>query len=102
MMNKELERLITSIQALKQIFEDLGLNANAEIEYKDGSKETINVYETIEKQIVKDINSYDSQLTVEEIDYILSFPNEINIFKRASICMKLKKQKEILTNENTN
>ena len=31
-MNKELERLITSIQALKQIFDDLGLDANVEIE----------------------------------------------------------------------
>ncbi|WP_157844086.1 hypothetical protein [Candidatus Stoquefichus sp. SB1] len=39
------------------------------------------------------------QLTVEEIDYILNYPNEINIFKWSGIVKKLKKQKEILENE---
>ena len=70
MMNKELERLITSIQALKQIFDDLGLDANVKIKYKDDLKETINVYEVIEKQIVKDINLYDCQLSDEYNDKI--------------------------------
>lgn len=100
MMNKELERLITSIQALKQIFDDLGLDANVEIEYKDDTKETINVYEVIEKQIVKDINLYDSQLTIEEIERIdlylnCDLLNDID----GRILNKLQNQKEMLENK---
>lgn len=99
-MNKELERLITSIQALKQIFDDLGLDAKVEIEYKDDSKETINVYEVIEKQIVKDINLYDSQLTIEEIERIdlylnCDLLNDID----ERILNKLQNQKEMLENK---
>lgn len=124
MMNKEIERLLTSIQTLKQIFNDLGLNADIEMEYEDGSKETINVYETIEKQIVKDINSHDCQLTVEEIEKIiylykneLSYlgdnayrhklagnlkmyqEHELEIEKLNKTIDKLQKQKEMLRNE---
>lgn len=41
----------------------------------------------------------DFQLTVQEIDYILNYPEEINIFKRANIVKKLRKQKEMLKDE---
>lgn len=120
MMNKELERLIASIQVVKQIFQDLELNVNAEIEYKDGSKETINVYDIIENQIVKDINSHDSQLTAEEIDALFCYfaksigalsDDLLKILKIAytvgendldsciSAVQKLQKQKEMLEDE---
>lgn len=52
-MDKQIERLVISIQALKQVFDDLELNVNVEMVYKDGSKEKFDVYETIEHQIVK-------------------------------------------------
>lgn len=108
MMNKELERLITSIQALKQIFDDLGLDANVKIKYKDDLKETINVYEVIEKQIVKDINLYDCQLSDEEINiiYFISYYarkekilNDKDEDTLMNIMIKLDKHKEELKNE---
>lgn len=107
-MNKELERLITSIQALKQIFDDLGLDANVKIKYKDDLKETINVYEVIEKQIVKDINLYDCQLSDEEINiiYFISYYarkekilNDKDEDTLMNIMIKLDKHKEELKNE---
>lgn len=100
MMDKQIERLVTSILALKQVFDDLELNADVEIEYKDGSKEKINVYETIEHQIVKDINSYNAQLTAEEIDWInLCLNCDISGDIDISILNKLQQQKEMLENE---
>lgn len=111
MMNKELERLITSIQALKQIFDDLGLDANVKIEYKDDTKETINIYEVIEKQIVKDINLYDSQLSVEEIEIIYFIScyarkekilNDKDEDTLMNVIIKLDKHKEELENEKIN
>ncbi len=105
MMNKELERLITSIQALKQIFDDLGLDANVKIEYKKDLKETINVYE---KQIIKDINLYDCQLSDEEIEMIYFIShyarkekilNDKDEDTLMNVIIKLDKQKEMLENE---
>jgi hypothetical protein len=66
-IKKQIERLAISIQTLKSIFNDLELNVKANIEYKDNTKEEINVYEVIENQIVKDINYYNSHVSIENL-----------------------------------
>lgn len=86
------EVLIDYIHTLYHNWESADIGYNSVINYAIELQKKL---EHLEKR-------QSSQLTVEEIDYILNYPKEINIFKRASVFNKLRKQREMLKNEKNN